>query len=348
MNAKAPSILVVEDEDFNRSLLVRQLKREGFENIVEARDGREALEALRKSDFDLVLSDIQMPETDGYELLKALKTDMRLRNIPVVMISAVDQIDSIVQCIELGAEDYLPKPFNPVLLRARIGASLEKKKLRDKEKAYLNEIKTEKCKSDELLGVILPGAAANELKATGKVIPRRYQNVALLFCDVVGFTAYCERHDADEVVSKLQKLFERCEEICNANGMEKIKTIGDAFMATAGLLKANSTPLLSAVKCGLEMGQATLDLDVGWEMRAGVHCGPVVAGIVGRERYQFDVWGDTVNTAARMTGISSPGTVAMVYDNWLQIQDDCDGRMLGGVEVKGKGKVEIVECNAMR
>jgi adenylate cyclase len=348
MNNEAPSFLVVDDEDFNRGLLVRHLKREGYENIVEASDGRQALEAMRKSEFDLVLSDIQMPEMDGYELLKALKGDMRLRNIPVVMISAVDQIDSIVKCIELGAEDYLPKPFNPVLLRARVGASLEKKKLRDKEKSHLNEIKVEKRKSDQLLEVILPGAAANELKATGKVLPRRYQDVGLLFCDVVGFTSYCERHDADEVVSKLQTLFERCEEICNANGMEKIKTIGDAFMATAGLLKSNSSPLLSAVKCGLEMAKATTDLNIGWEMRAGVHCGPVVAGIVGRERYQFDVWGDTVNTAARMAGISASGTVAMVYDNWLQVEDDCEGRMLGAVEVKGKGKVEVVECIAMR
>jgi class 3 adenylate cyclase len=96
------------------------------------------------------------------------------------------------------------------------------------------------------------------------------------------------------------------------------------------------------------MAKATNDLNIGWEMRAGVHCGPVVAGIVGRERYQFDVWGDTVNTAARMAGIGASGTVAMVYDNWLQVQDDCDGRMLGAVEVKGKGKVEVVECYAMR
>ena len=119
---KGPCLLVVEDEDFNRNLLIRHLKREGFENVVEARHGTEALAALRAGDFDLVLSDIQMPEMDGYELLKAMHADMRFRNIPVVVISAVDQIESVARCIELGAEDYLPKPFNRVLLKARIGA----------------------------------------------------------------------------------------------------------------------------------------------------------------------------------------------------------------------------------
>ena len=348
MSGNSPAFLIVEDEDFNRSLLIRHLKREGFENVVEARDGKEALEAMRRADFDLVFADIEMPGMNGYELLKALKADMRLRNIPVVMISGVDQIDSVAQCVELGAEDYLPKPFNPVLLRARVNASLEKKKLRDKEKAHLSELKAEKRKSDDLLGVILPGAAANELKANGKVVPRRYQDVALLFSDVVGFTAYCDTHSAEEVVAKLQVLFERCEEIADANGMEKVKTIGDAFMATAGLMRANSTPLLSAIKCGLEIGAAVRDLGIGWDMRSGVHVGPVVAGIVGRERYQFDVWGDTVNTAARMTGVGAPGTVAMVYDNWLRVQDDCEGRLLGAIDVKGKGTVEVVECSAAR
>jgi class 3 adenylate cyclase len=348
MNDKTPGFLVVEDEDFNRGLLIRHLKREGYEDICEARDGKEALEVLRKRDFDLVLSDIQMPEMDGYELLRAMKADMRLRGVPVVVISAVDQIDSIVQCIELGAEDYLPKPFDPVLLRARVGASLEKKKLRDKEKSYLSEIKAEKRKSDELLAVILPEEAAGELKATGKVQPRRHPNVAVLFCDVVGFTAYCDRHDADEVVANLQRLFERCEEICHANGLEKIKTVGDAFMATAGLLKPNRNPLLSAVKCGLEMAAATHDLNIGWEMRSGVHAGPLVAGIVGRERYQFDVWGDTVNMAARMAALSASGTVAIVQDHWIQVQDDLDARLLGPIEVKGKGRIDVVECYGLR
>ncbi len=343
-----PFLLVVEDEDFNRTLILRHLKKEGYDNVEVAENGRRALDLVRERNFDLVLLDIEMPEMDGYGVLEQLKSDMRLRDIPVIMISSIDDMKSIVKCIELGADDYLPKPFDPVLLRARLGACLDKKRLLDEKAAYLSQIKDEKKKSDELLNVILPTAAANELKRNGHVEPRRYDNVALLFCDIVGFTSYCDGHPPEEVVSHLQTLIEKFEEIANDHNMEKIKTVGDEFMATAGLLMPNETPLLSAIKCGLEMATAARENKPNWEVRTGVHSGSVIAGIVGRDKYQFDVWGDTVNIAARMTGPGSPGTVAMTYETWLQVENDCQGKTLGRIDVKGKGEVEIIECYGLQ
>src|SRR5262249_5676097 len=155
--------------------------------------------------------------------------------------------------------------------------------------------------SDELLQVVLPGAAASELRASGKVQPRRYHEAAVLFCDVVGFTSYCDTHEPEDVVSHLQGLIERFEQIADKHGLEKIKTIGDEFMAAAGMFRPTSMPLQAAVACALEMGRTAPDLEPGWKVRAGVNVGPLVAGIVGRNRYQFDIWGDTVNVAARMT-----------------------------------------------
>ncbi len=347
MNADNPKILAVDDEEFNLKLLIRHLEKEGFSDVATASNGVEALEAMRGNAFDLVLMDIEMPEMDGISTLEALKSDMKLRDIPVIMISGVEAMDSIVKCIGLGAEDYLSKPFNPVMLRARVNASLEKKRLRDMEGKHLSQLKSEKKKSDQLLNVILPSAAASELKATGKVAPRSYDNAAILFCDIVGFTAFCSNHTAEEVVGGLQNLFVKFEEITRRHQMEKIKTIGDEFMASAGLTMQNFQPLLSAVKCGLDMVEATRSLENGWQVRVGVHAGPVVAGIVGDEKYQFDVWGDTVNTAARMTGLGEPGTVVMTFDSWLQVQDECEGRSLGQVEVKGKGTIEVVECTGV-
>ena len=125
MAEEMPAILIVDDDEGNRYTLSRRLQREKLTNITEAADGRSALKILRERPFDLVLLDVMMPEMDGYEALSHIKSDMALRDIPVIMISAVDAIDSVVRCIELGAEDYLPKPFNPTLLKARIGASLE-------------------------------------------------------------------------------------------------------------------------------------------------------------------------------------------------------------------------------
>ena len=343
-----PIILVVEDEDFNRTLILRHLKKEGYGNVEVAEDGKQAVEKMRSNDFDLVLLDIEMPELDGYGVLEQLKSDMRLRDIPVIMISSIDDMESIVKCIELGADDYLPKPFDPVLLRARLGACLDKKRLVDEKASYLSQIKDEKKKSDELLNVILPTVAANELKRNGRVEPRRHDNVVIMFCDVVGFTSYCDAHPPEEVVAHLQGLIERFEEITKAHGMEKIKTIGDEFMATAGLLTENKSPSLSAIGCGLEMGAAAREMEPNWEVRTGINCGSVVAGIVGRDKYQFDVWGDAVNIAARMTGQGNPGTVAMTYETWLRVEDDCQGRTLGRIDVKGKGEVEIIECYGLQ
>ena len=124
-------LLIVDDNEDNRYTLARRLKREGYAQLMFATNGREALDVLRNKPIDLVLLDIMMPDMNGYEVLEQMKADGRLRNVPVVMISAVDEIDSVVRCVELGAEDYLPKPFNATLLRARVGASLEKKRLRD-------------------------------------------------------------------------------------------------------------------------------------------------------------------------------------------------------------------------
>ena len=143
MNGSAPALLLVDDNEDNRYTLSRRLNRAGYTNLTMALNGREALELLRSRQFDLVLLDVMMPEMNGYEVLEALKADPRLRNLPVIMVSALDQIDSVIRCIELGAEDYLPKPFNPTLLKARVGASLEKKRLRDEVDAYLARIEAE-------------------------------------------------------------------------------------------------------------------------------------------------------------------------------------------------------------
>ena len=143
MDRAEPALLVVDDNEDNRYTLVQRLRRQGYTQLSTANNGREALERLAAQPFDLMLLDVTMPEMNGYEVLERVKADPRLRQLPVIMISALDQIDSVVRCIELGAEDYLPKPFNPTLLKARVGATLEKKRLRDAVDAYLARIEQE-------------------------------------------------------------------------------------------------------------------------------------------------------------------------------------------------------------
>src|SRR5262245_38549921 len=155
MTAADYTLLVVDDNDDNRYTLTRRLAREGYTRLMTANDGRQALDVLAAQPIDLVLLDIMMPELNGYEVLERMKADERLRHVPVIMISAVDQIESVIRCIEMGAEDYLPKPFNPTLLRARVGASLEKKRLRDEIVEYLARIERELASAREIqLGMV--------------------------------------------------------------------------------------------------------------------------------------------------------------------------------------------------
>jgi sigma-B regulation protein RsbU (phosphoserine phosphatase) len=143
VSATESALLIVDDNEDNRYTLTRRLQREGYQNLTSAADGQQALDLLQSRPFDLVLLDVMMPGLNGYQVLERMRADSALRHIPVIMISAVDEIDSVIRCIELGAEDYLSKPFNPTLLRARVGASLEKKRLRDEIVEVLNQIEGE-------------------------------------------------------------------------------------------------------------------------------------------------------------------------------------------------------------
>src|SRR5580693_9421076 len=250
-----PVVLIVDDNEDNRFTLSMRLEACGYENIVTAENGREALEKMREGPVDLVLLDIMMPELDGYGVLEELRTDTALRDIPVVMISALEDINSVVRCIELGATDYLTKPFNPVLLKARVDNCIEKARYKAQEAAHLARIESEKRRADELLATLLPRSIARALKLNSRLAPQRYEDVGVLFCDVVGFTAYSERHPPETVFAELEALVDRFEEIAQGHGLEKIKTVGDAFMATANLLSPVDEPVHAAVAGALDMGR---------------------------------------------------------------------------------------------
>jgi len=340
-------VLVVDDNPLSVDVLARRVERLGY-MVTRAESGAQALELLHSEPIDVVLLDILMPEMSGFEVLQCLKADLRLRHVPVLVLSSSASNADAVQCIEMGAEDYLAKPFDPVLLRARLGACLQRKQLLDQEGVHLRQIEEEKKRSDELLHVILPDEIVDELKATNTVRPRRYENVAVLFCDIVGFTTYCDSHSPEEVVSHLQLLVEAFEDSAVLHGMQKVKTIGDAFMSVAGLLRTVENPVLTSIQCGVDMLAAARRLPPHWEIRVGIHVGPVVAGVIGRRQYLFDLWGDTVNTAARMESNGTPGRLALSASARRQAGDGCRWNSRGLVAVKGKGEQEIFLFDGFR
>ncbi|MGD8480014.1 MAG: adenylate/guanylate cyclase domain-containing protein [Methyloceanibacter sp.] len=284
---------------------------------------------------DLILLDVMMPGMDGFEVCRRLKANPETSDIPVIFLTAKTEAIDEEKGFEVGAVDYIHKPFSAPIVLARVRTQLQLQEAVSEAREARNE-------ADELLHALLPKTAAEEIRNFGTAIPKRHDNVAVLFCDVTNFTAYCDKHEPEDVVSRLDALFVIFERITAQHGLEKIKTIGDGFMAAAGLLYNVDDPIGAAVRCGLDMASTTIDADLGWDVRVGVHAGPVVAGIVGQERYQFDIWGDTVNVAARMLEKSKPNTVAVTEDLWKSVNSDFEGDEVGVLEVKGKGAVAII------
>jgi len=287
MPADNSRVLIIDDLEDNRTILSRSLRERGY-FVSLAKNGHCGLEMLKSQLFHLVLLDIMMPGMTGYEVLKTIRADNVLQDLPVVVMSAMDESDGLAASLELKADDYLTKPFNEAALIARIGACLERKRMRDLQVKHLKQIEKEKQRSDELLRVILPDSIAEELKATDTVKSRRCRNVAVLFADVVDFVSYCECREPDEVLAHLQEMVIAFEKLAEKHGLQKIKTVGDCFLATAGLLEPLEEPSANCVRCGLEMLRTARSLTPGWDLRVGIHCGEVIAGIIGHRRYQFD------------------------------------------------------------
>jgi adenylate cyclase len=326
-------VLIVDDTPTNITVVSGVLKDQYRTKV--ATNGEKALAIASGPDKpDLILLDVMMPGMDGYEVCRRLKQNPATAEIPVIFLTAKTESGDEERGFTVGAVDYIHKPFSAPVVVARVKTQLD---LRD----ALDEAQTAQAQADQLLHALLPRKAADEIRSFGTVIPRRYENVAVLFCDVTNFTAYCDNHEPEDVISRLDALFVIFERVAMKHGLEKIKTIGDGFMAAAGLLQEVEDPIGSAVRCGLEMAQTLTDAHLDWEVRAGVHAGPVVAGVVGQERYQFDIWGDTVNMAARMLGIGAPGSVAAAEEIWNQVKADFHGEPLGELEVKGKGSVAV-------
>jgi CheY-like chemotaxis protein len=339
MNDNDPKRLILLVDDTPENIQVaREILKDTYK-IRVATNGDKALELVTVQPApDLILLDVMMPGMDGYEVCSRLKAKAETRDIPVIFLTARTEAEDETKGFEVGAVDYIHKPFSPAVVMARVQTHLNLRETRE-------QLEREKRTVDRILDNILPDAAVTELKATGRVTPQRFEDVAVLFVDMVNFTAFCDSHTPEEVVGNLGALFVLFEECAHRNGLEKIKTVGDAFLATAGLLKPAANPLRAAVACALEIASAVPGIREGWRVRGGVHKGAVMAGIVGTERYQFDVWGDTVNVAARLTSAASPQAVALTEAQAAELEG-YNLTVRGQVELKGKGGVPLVEISA--
>ena len=340
----AGRLLVVDDDAANCEMLSRRLQRLGY-HVMSAENGRVALDMLRQKPFDLVLLDILMPELNGFQTLEFIKTDVKLRNLPVIMLTALDEVDSTVRCIEAGAEDYVPKPFNPVILQARIAASLEKKRLRDQETAFLSELQAERGKTERLLLNTLPKAIADRLKAGEGTIVDSFREATVIFADIVGFTRISASMAPSRTVQLLNEIFSSFDRLAETHQIEKIKTIGDSYMAVGGVPTYFPQHAEACADLALEMLIAMKGLNrrhqLDWDIRIGLNSGPLVAGIIGTKKFSYDLWGDTVNVASRMESHGTPGRIQVSEPTYRLLVDRYVFEERGEVEMKNRGSMQV-------
>ncbi len=232
------NLLIVDDNKVNRILLARGLEQDGHK-VEVAENGRLGLEKLRAGSFDLVLLDIEMPEMNGYQVLETCLQEPELRDIPIIMTSSLDEIDSVVKCVELGAEDYLNKPVNPILLRARVNASLEKKRLRDEQRKLFRTFATKEV--------------ADELLKSGFSLGGKYVNASVMFADIRSYTTYAEKEDPTEIIELLNDYFALMFDAITSYHGTVNQMAGDGLMAIFGAPIHRDDHCEQAVRAALEM-----------------------------------------------------------------------------------------------
>jgi adenylate cyclase len=338
MSERGARLLVVDDNKVNRLLLARSLELQGHA-VTLAENGRVALERLRGEPFDLLLFDIEMPEMNGIQVLEELKSDRQLRDLPVIVTSAIEGLDNVVRCIELGAEDYLHKPVNPVLLKARIGASLEKKRLRDQQKELVRRFATREV--------------AQDLDASGFALGGHRLQATAMFSDIRGFTAMSEQQPPEETIELLNTYYTLMFDAISGRGGVVNQMVGDGLMAIFGAPLPLADAGGAAVQAALDMlemielynrepdraGKPPIEIGIG------IASGDVIAGYTGtQQRATYTCVGDAVNLAARLEAHTKTVGRTILTDAATRraVGDRCRIEALGTVPLKGKAEaVEV-------
>lgn len=330
-------ILIVDDIEENLKVLSETLVEEGFYPL-QAKNGERAVQIAKKAKPDLILLDIKMPDMDGFETIAVLKGDPDTADIPVIFISALNQIEDKVRGFKAGAVDYVSKPFQKEEVVARVGTHL---KLRAAQRA----VEIEREKSEKLLLNILPSRVAEELKETGKSTPQCFSDVTILFSDLVHFTEQTVRLDPETLLGELNDIFSAFDAIMAERGCERIKTIGDAYFAACGIPERRDDHAVRMAEAARDMvrwlAKRNTERPVKWEMRVGLHSGSAIAGIVGTNKYIYDVFGDAVNTASRMESHSEPMRVNVSEATACLLSGKIPVEVRGEIEVKGKGLMKM-------
>ncbi|MBI2760804.1 MAG: response regulator [Chloroflexi bacterium] len=358
------TLLVVDDDDGNRDMLSRRLERSGCA-VITAADGEQALAILASRDIDLVLLDIMMPGVDGFAVLERRVSDPRLRDIPVVVMSAIDEMDSVVRCIRMGAEDFLPKPFNPDLLLARAGACLERKRMRDQEKALLATVQSQAEELAELNQTLEARVEAqvSQLERLGRLqrflspelaqlivssgdeslLESHRSEITVVFTDLRGFTAFAEIAEPEDVTRVLREYHSTLGPLIFEYEGTLERFTGDGLMVFFNDPIPCDDPALRAVKMAVAMREKVAALTERWrrlgyelEFGVGIALGYATCGRIGFEgRYDYGAIGTVTNLAARLCSEAKPGQILVSQRVCLATNEHALTEPIGELSFKG-------------
>lgn len=393
--ADSLTIVMAEDSMVQGVILQRALLNNGY-TVLWAKDGEEAIEFVNTYKPSLLITDVEMPRKNGFEVCRELKSSEEFRTLPIILCTSLSTSENIMMGLEVEADGYVTKPYDETYLMKRITSVLtnppsDKSKVKTVDIEYDNktfhiksdanhilnmllstyeniekqnqelfntqvevrkksqQVEASLKESEELLGNILPKKIAKELKEKGFTEPLYYNSVTIIFTDFKGFTKAAENMTPKKLVNQLDVTFGQFDHLIDQYGLEKLKTIGDAYMCGGGLPEQNFTHPVDCVLAALEIIDFMELMKEGkkakkqpyWELRLGIHTGPVVAGVIGTKKFAYDMWGDAVNTASRMESSGEPGKINISSATYEQVKDFFDCEYRGKVKAKNKGDIDM-------
>ena len=352
------SILIVDDLEANIHLLKRMLVSAGYTSIASTMNPLEVCELHRQNRYDLILLDLQMPIMDGFQVMENLKKIETGGYLPVLVITA--QPDHKLRALKAGAKDFVSKPFDLPEVLIRVYNMLEVRLLHLETIKLYNQVVAEQKVSERLLLNVLPHSIAERLKGRPEVIANsfteviadRFDEVTVLFADIVDFTKFSEGVSAEVLVDVLNDIFTRFDIIADNCGLEKIKTIGDAYMAAAGMPVFVPDNAIRAAHMALDMIEALdrFNEENGYKLkvRIGINTGSIVAGVIGKRKFLYDLWGGAVNIASRMESHGVAGRIQISDATRQRLDEQFILEERGVIDVKGKGKMHTWFLNSRK
>ena len=326
-------VLVVDDEEQNRTLLRDPLEAHGYE-IAEAENGVQALQMIAARPPDAILLDVMMPQLDGFEVCRRLKTDGKTAHIPILMITALSERKERLMGIAVGANDFLNKPVDIQDVTLRVANAVYTTHLHDL-------LRVEQDKSEQLLLNILPKPIAERMKLGEINIADRHPDVTVLVADVVGFTKLSAHVDSGQIVQLLNEIFSAFDLLTEKHGLEKIKTIGDAYMVAGGISFPRPDHAEASAELAHDLQAAIERLNQQYgtsvRLRIGIGTGPVVAGVIGRQRFAYDLWGETVNLACRLESTGEAGRIQISESTYQRLKGKFQFDGQHSINAKGHG-----------